>query len=87
MTRRRQRHEDVLRGAVEARHGVLLKARGEGDSTFSVFQRATDAVAAAIDAAAARRASRGRADAPIVCAWRCTRARQSNATATTTAAP
>lgn len=44
------RHEELIREAVEHHHGVLLKSRGEGDSTFSVFQRATDAVAAAIDA-------------------------------------
>ncbi len=44
------RHEELIRTAVERNHGVLLKSRGEGDSTFSVFQRATDAVAAAIDA-------------------------------------
>lgn len=44
------RHEELILAAVERHHGVLLKSRGEGDSTFSVFQRATDAVAAAIDA-------------------------------------
>jgi DNA-binding SARP family transcriptional activator len=44
------RHEELLRAAVEDTGGVMLKARGEGDSTFSVFQRATDAVAAALDA-------------------------------------
>jgi predicted ATPase/DNA-binding SARP family transcriptional activator len=47
------RHEELLRAAVEGNNGVLLKSRGEGDSTFSVFQRATDAVAAALDAHAA----------------------------------
>ncbi len=41
------RHETLLRTAVEGRAGFVLKARGEGDSTFSVFQRASDAVAAA----------------------------------------
>ena len=41
------RHDALLRLAVATYGGVLLKARGEGDSTFSVFQRATDAVAAA----------------------------------------
>ena len=43
-------HERLLRAAVESRNGVFLKHRGEGDSTFSVFRRATDAVAAAADA-------------------------------------
>lgn len=41
------RHDAVLRLAVATYGGVFLKARGEGDSTFSVFRRATDAVSAA----------------------------------------
>ena len=41
-------HDDMVRSAVEHAGGVLLKARGEGDSTFSVFQRATDAAKAAL---------------------------------------
>ena len=53
MTDAISRHEELLRTAVEGNNGVLLKSRGEGDSTFSVFQRATDAVAAALDAHAA----------------------------------
>jgi predicted ATPase/DNA-binding SARP family transcriptional activator len=44
------RHEQLLRRAVERHNGVFLKHRGEGDSTFSVFPRATDAVAAAAEA-------------------------------------
>jgi DNA-binding SARP family transcriptional activator/tetratricopeptide (TPR) repeat protein len=41
------RHDVLIRGAVAAHGGTVLKARGEGDSTFSVFTRATDALAAA----------------------------------------
>jgi DNA-binding SARP family transcriptional activator len=41
------RHDEIIRSAIKAHAGVLLKSRGEGDSTFSVFGRATDAVAAA----------------------------------------
>jgi predicted ATPase/DNA-binding SARP family transcriptional activator len=41
------RHDTLIRSALDPHGGVLLKARGEGDSTFSVFARATDAVAAA----------------------------------------
>ncbi len=41
------RHDQLLSSAVADHGGVLLKARGEGDSTFAVFKRATDAVAAA----------------------------------------
>ena len=36
--------------AVESHSGILIRERGEGDSTFSVFLRATDAVAAAVAA-------------------------------------
>jgi predicted ATPase/DNA-binding SARP family transcriptional activator/class 3 adenylate cyclase len=41
------RHDELISTAIAASGGVLLKARGEGDSTFSVFVRATDAVRAA----------------------------------------
>jgi DNA-binding SARP family transcriptional activator/tetratricopeptide (TPR) repeat protein len=42
-------HDAIVRDVVRSAGGVLLKARGEGDSTFSVFQRASDAVAAAAE--------------------------------------
>jgi predicted ATPase/DNA-binding SARP family transcriptional activator len=42
------RHEDVIRDIVEANDGRLLKSRGEGDATLSVFARATDAARAAV---------------------------------------
>lgn len=46
-------HHDLLMGeAVEAAGGRLLKARGEGDATFSVFTRASAGVAAAVAAQA-----------------------------------
>ena len=41
------RHDEIVAAAVAAHNGVVLKARGEGDSTFSVFTLATDALAAA----------------------------------------
>jgi predicted ATPase/class 3 adenylate cyclase/DNA-binding CsgD family transcriptional regulator len=44
------RHEEILSGAMAAHGGVVLKARGEGDSTFSVFTLASDALAAAFAA-------------------------------------
>ena len=44
------RHDALLRQAVAQHHGVLIKSRGEGDSVFAVFARATDAVAAALAA-------------------------------------
>ncbi|HUQ38699.1 MAG TPA: AAA family ATPase [Acidimicrobiales bacterium] len=46
-------HDRVLRENVARNHGILLKSKGEGDSTMSVFQRAADAAAAARDARAA----------------------------------
>jgi predicted ATPase/class 3 adenylate cyclase len=42
------RHEDVIADVVHAHNGRLLKSRGEGDATLSVFLKATDAVAAAV---------------------------------------
>ncbi|HEV2141773.1 MAG TPA: adenylate/guanylate cyclase domain-containing protein, partial [Candidatus Dormibacteraeota bacterium] len=45
-----RRHDQLLTSAIEANGGVVLKERGEGDSFFAVFQRATDAVVAALEA-------------------------------------
>ena len=42
-----QLHDGVIAGTVEESHGRVLKTKGEGDSTLSVFRRASDAVAAA----------------------------------------
>jgi predicted ATPase/class 3 adenylate cyclase len=42
------RHDELMAAIVEANGGVLLKHKGEGDSTFCVFHRATDAIAAAL---------------------------------------
>jgi class 3 adenylate cyclase len=44
-----RRHDQLLTSAIEANGGVVLKERGEGDSFFAVFQRATDAVVAALE--------------------------------------
>ncbi|HEV3474035.1 MAG TPA: adenylate/guanylate cyclase domain-containing protein [Actinomycetota bacterium] len=40
-------HDALIRQVVRDHGGVLIKWRGEGDSTFSVFTSATDAIAAA----------------------------------------
>jgi class 3 adenylate cyclase len=45
-----RRHDQLLTEAIEANAGTVLKERGEGDSFFAVFPRATDAVVAAVDA-------------------------------------
>lgn len=42
------RHEALVTEVVASHGGRLIKSRGEGDSTLSVFVRATDAVAAAL---------------------------------------
>ena len=47
------RHDELIAGVVEARGGRFVKSMGEGDSTTSVFESATQAVRAAIDAARA----------------------------------
>ncbi len=49
------RHDALILEAVEAYHGVLLKSKGEGDSTFSIFEHAVDGGAAAIAAQQALR--------------------------------
>ncbi|MFI5342376.1 MAG: adenylate/guanylate cyclase domain-containing protein, partial [Candidatus Methylomirabilales bacterium] len=41
------RHDALLMGCIQQQDGVVVKSRGEGDSLFAVFARATDAVAAA----------------------------------------
>ena len=45
-----KRHDQLLTSAIEGNGGIVLKERGEGDSFFAVFLRATDAVAAALAA-------------------------------------
>ncbi len=44
------RHDSIITSAVEARSGTVVRPRGEGDSIFAVFLRATDAVGASCDA-------------------------------------
>ena len=36
-------HDDVIATAISAAGGHLIKRRGEGDATFSVFEKASDA--------------------------------------------
>jgi predicted ATPase/class 3 adenylate cyclase len=43
------RHDALVEQSVKANSGQLVRPRGEGDSRFAVFPRATDAVAAARD--------------------------------------
>src|SRR6476661_10671251 len=41
------RHDQLIETLVEQHEGVVVRPRGEGDSRFAVFSRASDAVAAA----------------------------------------
>jgi class 3 adenylate cyclase len=41
------RHDALIAAAVERYQGALVRPRGEGDSRFAVFARATEAIAAA----------------------------------------
>ena len=43
------RHDAIVEQVVTARGGRLIKTRGEGDATFSVFDRPSGAAAAAVD--------------------------------------
>jgi class 3 adenylate cyclase len=60
-----KRHDQLLAAAIEANGGVVLKERGEGDSFFAVFLRATDALAAAVDAQRALQSEPWPDDVPI----------------------
>ena len=44
-----RQHDAAIDAAVEARDGISVKPRGEGDSRFIVFRSAFDAVAAAAE--------------------------------------
>src|SRR5467141_3629925 len=60
-----RRHDLLLTAAIEANRGVVLKERGEGDSFFAVFHRATDALVAALDAQAGLMSERWADDIPL----------------------
>ena len=42
-------HDELIAGTVDAHGGRLLKAKGEGDSTLTVFRRASDGAACAVE--------------------------------------
>ncbi|MDQ4005288.1 MAG: adenylate/guanylate cyclase domain-containing protein, partial [Actinomycetota bacterium] len=58
-------HEAMIEEAVAANDGILLRERGEGDSTFSVFTDANAAVAAALAMQRALAAKRWPTPRPI----------------------
>src|SRR6187551_3160184 len=48
MSRALVRHDELVEQLVAEHGGVVVRPRGEGDSRFAVFTRASDAVAAAL---------------------------------------
>jgi WD40 repeat protein/class 3 adenylate cyclase/tRNA A-37 threonylcarbamoyl transferase component Bud32 len=60
------RHDELIADCAAAHGGRLIGAMGEGDSTVSVFDSATDAVAAALDATRALAAEPWPGDVRIV---------------------
>jgi DNA-binding SARP family transcriptional activator len=48
MSRAIARYEELIGQTADAYRGRIVKSRGEGDSTLSVFERASDAAAAAV---------------------------------------
>ena len=59
------RHDALLTAAITRHGGVVVKARGEGDSFFAVFDRATDATNAAFNAQKSLSAASWPTDDPI----------------------
>jgi class 3 adenylate cyclase/DNA-binding CsgD family transcriptional regulator len=58
MTAALARHDEIVTEAVTAEGGALIKSKGEGDSTFSAFVRASDALRAAYRLQQAMRSER-----------------------------
>jgi predicted ATPase/class 3 adenylate cyclase len=59
------RHEVLLTEQIERHGGAVIRAKGEGDSIFAVFERASDAVVAACDGQRALHAERWSIDTPL----------------------
>ncbi|MEX2557564.1 MAG: BTAD domain-containing putative transcriptional regulator, partial [Actinomycetota bacterium] len=60
-----ERHDRLIARIVGEHGGHLIKSKGEGDATLSVFRRATDAVAAAVDLGRAFEAKDWRDGVPL----------------------
>lgn len=59
------RHDAIAAVTVRRHQGTLVKPRGEGDSLFCVFDRASDAVAAALDLQVALRKNPALSGTPL----------------------
>ena len=66
MARALTRHDQLVDEVIGSRGGVVLKSRGEGDSTFSVFDDAARAAVAAVDLQRALTAEPWPAGAPLL---------------------
>ena len=59
------RHDEIAADVVGSHEGLLVKPRGEGDSLFAVFARATDAAGCALALQTAFAAEPWSAEAPL----------------------
>lgn len=78
------RHEAVIETSVLDHGGVMIRSKGEGDSTFSVFTDPSRAASAAVEVQRALRREPWPDDAVCACAPTSTRGTSSGARATTT---
>lgn len=72
MRRALTRHDALIEGLVARHSGAVVRPRGEGDSRFAVFARATDAVAAAAASTGPYMPNPGPPRRRYACAWPCT---------------
>ena len=75
-----ERHDAILRNAVEAAGGRVVKSTGDG--LMAVFPSAADGAAASLRASSRSRTSRGARPGRCACAWGSTRGRRSSAAGT-----
>ena len=73
-------HDELIAKSANEHGGRLLKAKGEGDATLTVFRRASDAVACAVELQRTLTAPRGPAGSSCACGSRYTPARRMSAT-------
>ncbi len=78
-----KRHDEIVEDVVGRHNGMLVRPRGEGDSRFAVFARATDAVSGAAALQNALHTEPWRHLRHYACAWLCTREKPIFVTATT----
>jgi predicted ATPase/class 3 adenylate cyclase len=65
MSRAVARHDELVQSAVKAAGGELVRSKGEGDSTFSVFTHPSEALMAAVEIQRAIAAERWPTEVPV----------------------